>query len=206
MAYHSYKLYYFNMRGRAEPARFLFHLAGVPYEDVRIEHADWPKHKEEMPWGQLPVLEVDGKKLAQSAAIYQFLAKQFGYNGKSDWETAQVQELLGSIDDIFSAMGPVFRTQDEAEKKKLMEKIVADTVIPYLTRLQKRFEANGTDYFVGNSLTVADLLFMVTFAAFKERFAPGVIEKFPKLDAFVAKVSQEPKIKEWIEKRPKTDM
>uniref|UniRef100_A0A914VTM1 glutathione transferase n=1 Tax=Plectus sambesii TaxID=2011161 RepID=A0A914VTM1_9BILA len=202
----TYKLYYFNIRGRAEPARFLFHLAGVPYEDIRIEHADWPKHKEETPWGQLPVLEVDGKKLAQTAAIYQYLAKQFGYNGKSDWETAQVQELLGSTEDVFSSFGPVFRTQDEAEKKKLMEKVVADTVIPYLTRLQKRFEANGTDYFVGNSLTVADLLFMGMISNFKDKVFPEIAEKFPKLDAFAARISQEPKIKEWIEKRPKTDM
>uniref|UniRef100_A0A914V4A5 glutathione transferase n=1 Tax=Plectus sambesii TaxID=2011161 RepID=A0A914V4A5_9BILA len=206
MAHHSYKLYYFNIRARAEPARFLFHLAGVPYEDVRIEREDWPNHKEEMPWGQIPVLEVDGKKLGQTAAIYQYLANQFGYNGKSDWETAQVQELIGSVEDVFNAMHPIFMVQDEAEKKKLMEKFVADTLIPYLTRLQKRFEANGTDYFVGNSLTVADLLLMVTFAAFKENFAPGVVEKFPKLDGFLAKISEEPKIKEWIEKRPKTDM
>lgn len=55
-------------------------------------------------------------------------------------------------------------------------------------------------------LTVADILFFVAFSAFKERFAPGVIEKFPKLDAFVTKTGQQPKIKEWVEKRPKTEM
>jgi hypothetical protein len=75
-----------------------------------------------------------------------------GYNGKDDWESAQVQELLGSIDDISSHLGPVFRMQDEAEKKKLMEKIISESVVPYFTRLQKRLEANGTGYFVGNSV------------------------------------------------------
>lgn len=30
------------------------------------------------PFGQLPFLEVDGKKLAQSAAIARFLAREFG--------------------------------------------------------------------------------------------------------------------------------
>ena len=42
----SYKLYYFNAYGRAEVLRFLFHLAGVEYEDVRIEFSDWMKTKQ----------------------------------------------------------------------------------------------------------------------------------------------------------------
>jgi len=41
----SYKLYYFNGRGRAELSRLIFAQAGVQYEDVRVEQADWPKLK-----------------------------------------------------------------------------------------------------------------------------------------------------------------
>jgi hypothetical protein len=90
----AYKLYYFNRRARAEPARILFNLADVKYEDVRYEREEWLKHREglcslqlllclheiilEMPFGQMPVLEVDSKKLGQCSAIYQYLAKQFG--------------------------------------------------------------------------------------------------------------------------------
>jgi glutathione S-transferase len=36
----SYKLYYFNAKGRAEVSRLLFVAAGVKYEDVRVEGSD----------------------------------------------------------------------------------------------------------------------------------------------------------------------
>lgn len=41
----SYKLYYFNVRGRGELARLVLNYAGVPFEDYRFEMADWPAIK-----------------------------------------------------------------------------------------------------------------------------------------------------------------
>jgi glutathione S-transferase len=46
-----YKLTYFNARGRAEIARLLFVVSGVPYQDHRIEYAEWPVLKEKTPFG-----------------------------------------------------------------------------------------------------------------------------------------------------------
>lgn len=53
-------------------------------------------------------------------------------------------------------------------------------------------------------LTIADLVLLATFDTFKVRYAPGIVEKFPQLDAFVAKINEDPKLKGWIEMRPVT--
>ena len=69
----SYKLAYFNFKGRAEVIRWIFEVAGQPYEDFRVERQDWHKYKPDAPFGQLPYLEVTHEgnvlRLAQSNAI-----------------------------------------------------------------------------------------------------------------------------------------
>ena len=39
------KLTYFNLKGRAEPARLILAQAEVEYEDCRIEKEEWPELK-----------------------------------------------------------------------------------------------------------------------------------------------------------------
>ena len=64
----SYKLIYFNGRGLAEVARLIFAVAGEKYEDFRFERADWPNHKQNMPFLKAPVLEItDGDKVTHIA-------------------------------------------------------------------------------------------------------------------------------------------
>lgn len=44
----SYKVIHFNFNGRGEPIRMLLTWGGIPFEDNRIEWADWPKIKPSM--------------------------------------------------------------------------------------------------------------------------------------------------------------
>lgn len=41
-------LHYFDARGRGEPARLLFAVAGIPFQDRRISQEEWPTIKPSM--------------------------------------------------------------------------------------------------------------------------------------------------------------
>lgn len=68
-----YKLVYFDVIGRAEFIKFIFAFAGQNFIDEKIQLADWPNCKSNVPFKQLPVLEINRKYgkfvLAQSQAI-----------------------------------------------------------------------------------------------------------------------------------------
>jgi len=52
------KLIYFDAPvSRGEECRLALHLAGIDFEDVRINSAAWPALKDQTPYGGLPVLE-----------------------------------------------------------------------------------------------------------------------------------------------------
>ncbi len=122
----NYKLIYFNVRGRAELSRLILNCANVPFEDYRIEHSDWPAIKQgtytilnlignvvqiiwfgviiiqlDMPFKQIPVLEVDGVDLlAQSNTIARYLARQHQLAGQNEWEQSQADMFIDCVYDL----------------------------------------------------------------------------------------------------------
>ena len=55
-----------------------------------------------MPFGQVPILEVDGKVLSQSITIARYLARKHGLAGKNDWEEAQADVYVDCINDLWT--------------------------------------------------------------------------------------------------------
>lgn len=53
-----------------------------------------------MPFGQVPVLEVDGKKIGQSVAISRFAGKLAKLAGDNDVEDLEIDSVVDSFSDV----------------------------------------------------------------------------------------------------------
>jgi len=205
----AYKLTYFNRRGRAEICRLVFAAANVEFTDNRIERDQWPALKDSTPFGQIPMLEVDGVKLCQSNACARYLARKFNLAGKTDIDQAQADMIVDCLEDSIKPILTFFFEKDEAKKAEAKKKYVDEQLPSYLTLLEKLLVANqgGAKFFVGSELTWADLSFInfVGWSAMAGADPSNVLAKFPKLAALKEKVEKVPNIAAWIAKRPKTE-
>ena len=150
-------LTYFDFDGsRGEAARLAMHLAGIAFEDKRIARSDWPALRDQMPYQAMPILEVDGKVIAQSNTINRYVGKLAGLYPKDDWQAAVVDELMDAIEDITYKIGNTFALEGEA-KKKAREALAAGSIPRFLKQFEARLQEGGGEWFVEKRLTVADL-------------------------------------------------
>lgn len=72
----SLSLMYFDAKGIAQPIRDTFTLAGIAFTDVRLTREEFEAGRADLPFGQLPALEVDDETtVAQSKAILRYASK-----------------------------------------------------------------------------------------------------------------------------------
>lgn len=202
----TYKLIYFNVRGRAEAIRLVLAASGTKYEDVRIEFEQWPALKPTTTFGVLPMLEVNGKKLAESNAIGRFLAKEHGLSGKNHWEQGQVDSIVQVIYQILEKVVPAFREKDETKKAALMAEY-AEKILPgILDNVEKFLTANGggDGWLVGKNMTWADLELYGSTENPRVQFEE-VFKGYPKITALLDRVAKHPKIADYLKNRPATD-
>jgi len=203
----TYKLTYFDGRGRGEIIRLLFAYQGQDYVDNRIKREDWPALKPSAPFGQVPILEVDGVKLCQSNSCARYLARKFNLVGKTELDQAKGDMLVDCFDDSAKPIMLFFMEKDEAKKAEAKKKFVEEQLPASLALLEALLVANngGDKFFVGTEVTWADIAFMnfVQWTAMGGAVNP--LTKFPKLTALDDKVKKIPKIAAWLEKRPKTE-
>ena len=184
-----YKLHYFAGYGRGEAIRMLLSHAKQELEEVHytFETVGEAKASGNLEFGQLPVLEHDGKFYAQSTAILRALGKIYGYYPEDAYTAWRVDSTLDAIGDLLNAFYKGAFAPNEDLKKTLMAAFFETSLPNFLAAIQKRIETNTTqEFIIGDKLTIADFaLAAVAYSSFLNENNPAradqmaIVEKFP---------------------------
>lgn len=110
-------LHYFKYYGRAEPIRLALTYFGIDFDEVVLKHEssdgaegaeEWKEKKKNYEFGAVPVLEIDGKKLAQSKAILRYICMREGHYPTDPYEIYRVESLVDFYLDMMDAMEVAF--------------------------------------------------------------------------------------------------
>lgn len=145
------------------------------------------------------MLEVDGKPLTQTFGIARYLARQFGLAPKTSWDSAQIDEIAGAMDDHYSALVAWFREDNPERKQKLRAALDADIPI-LLTRLEKQITSNNTGWIVGDAMTWLDLEVAERVFYYKTE-KPEPLKGHEELVKYMDNVFSHPNLKDYVANR-----
>ena len=204
----TYKLYYFQAKGRAELIRWIFIQAGVPYEDIRYTQEEWKEFKPKTPFGAMPVLDIDGKFYGGTGPIARYVAEQHGLAGSNPVENFELATINDVIEDLVIRMMILYYEKDEKKKEELKKEFNETHIPKYLGILNKRITDNGASegWIFGQKVTYVDM-YLALIADTLITFGGGaqVLEPFPAITKLKASVEALPNIAKWIQERPKTE-
>jgi len=204
-------LIYFAARGRGEVIRLVLAEAGADWQEhvvargtppVNGRPTDFPTLQASgtLPFNALPVWEEPGGfRLSQSSAIANHLARAHGLRGRSAVEEAKVDEALGAADDLRGELRKVFTAGPEQRAAARAE--LAEKALPrWFGFLERLLVANrdGTGWFVGEGLTVADLALWYALEIAVDNGLGAGLEACPALKGWFARVAARPRIAAYL--------
>ena len=187
----TYKLIYFNVKARAEVTRLIFAQAGVQYEDKRVTWEEWKELKPNTPYGELPVLEVDGKQFAGSGPIARFVAERFNLAGSNDFENADIASIIVVLQALTQKLTEVRFEKDETRKADLKKALEEEHIPKNLGALEKRAAGNNSASGWGAKVTYAEL-HAYHILGYAKLFFLNVLDKYPVLAKMYTSVENLP--------------
>ncbi|GAB1598752.1 S-crystallin 3 [Argonauta hians] len=212
----SYTLHYFNHRGRAEICRMLFAAAGVQYNDRRIESSEWDSMRNKMPCSMMPMLELDNRtQIPQSMAMARYLAREFGFHGRSNIEMARVDYISDCFYDILDDYMRMFQDSNcrmrfqkssgssGSTEQRNRYRETCRRILPFMERTLE-MRNGGNQFFMGDQLTMAD---MMCYCALENPLMEdsSMLSSYPKLQSLRNRVMSHPKLNNYLQKRSRTE-
>ena len=207
-------LYYFSIPfWRAEVSRVSLFINNIDFIDYRINDEEYKKFKQNgilpngkiAPFKQLPVLEIDNNNIiAQTTAIARFCGKLSGmYPINNDLNAARIDQIMDAAQDINYIVTISSRNKD-SDKKKVARDRLSKVHLPRWFQFLENLliDNNESEWFVGKSMTIADLaiwrLLGWLTSGMLEGVPTNILDPYNNLINLRKIISKNPKIKEWM--------
>lgn len=196
-----YTLSYFDMAGsRGEEVRLAFAIAGVPFHDNRISRDAFAAMKPDLPFGTLPMLEVEGRgAFFQTNAILRLIGRRHGLYPADAWDAARHDAVMEAVEDLRTRIGVTIRMADPQAVADTRRSIVADVLPPWGRGIEALI---GDDLFVGgDSPGLADIKLHILHrwisGGVLDHFPADALDAFPRLTRAAAAVATWPAVVAW---------
>lgn len=178
----------------------------IPYQDKSVQQyfgKSWPEAKGELlpPFGQLPLLDVDGTVIAQEAAISRYCASLVpGLLPEDPLLLATCDAIFHAAEELASSnpIVNVFRGEQFEEKKK---EYLAYQLPRRLANFARLIEKSGGPFTQGATPTYADFK-LYHHLSNTRLLDPAVLNINATIPAFMKAVESLPGIKEYLGSRP----
>ncbi|XP_057614720.1 armadillo repeat-containing protein 10 isoform X1 [Chionomys nivalis] len=191
-----YPIVYFPVRGRCEALRILLADQDQSWKEEVVFIDTWMKGllKSTCLYGQLPKFQDGDLTLYQSNAILRHLGRSLGLYGKDQKEAALVDMVNDGVEDLRLKYITLIYTKYEEGKDDYV-KALPGHLKPFETLLSQN--RGGKAFIVGDQISFADYN-LLDLLLIHQVLAPGCLDNFPLLSAYVARLSARPKIKAFL--------
>ncbi|TMW62184.1 hypothetical protein Poli38472_009677 [Pythium oligandrum] len=198
------KLVYFIATLRAECIRLAFYIGNIPFQDERISFQKFfDVVKPTLPYGQLPILEVDGEVIAQAQGILRYAGRLSGLYPVNDPVAAlKVDEMLGTIEELGYLVGLSLHEPSLNKRKAMRQKLNVETIPRYLARVN-RLLIRSKEYavFQSDQLFIHELVINY-FVRWMRESTPNYISRtvcdgFAAIEELIKRVRAHPKWQEY---------
>ena len=185
---------------RAEVSRIALYLGDIPFTNTQINRTQFQKLKKEraLPFGQVPIMIVDGITVAQTGAIARYCGKLANLYPLDPLESARVDQFIDGANDLTVAMWPSIWIQDP-KRRHQKRKVAVDEIIP---KWFSFFEKSIIGPYCTENFTIADLAMWRLLGWFSEgvldQVPRDILDSYPKLKELYKTVGSNPKIQDWM--------
>ncbi|KAJ8712540.1 hypothetical protein PYW07_005382 [Mythimna separata] len=197
----NYVFYYFDGKGLGEASRLLMAYGGQQFEDRRVTPQEWPAFKPKCLFGQIPILEIDGKQYAQSLAIARYLGRKYGLVGGTPEDALEIDQNVDLVNDLRAKAAEVQYESNEVVKEAKYADYAENVFPNLLDRLNAVVVQNNGHLAIGK-LTWGDFVLTGMFDYLKSMLRmPDLEKKYPAFQKVIDNAYSSPKVKAYSESK-----